>query len=156
MIYSNQNSIPFGRGCFLFSPRGWVNSLPSFYYIRSMKKLFLLLFLISSKTYCQEIPFKIIGGDIEWQKVFDEDLNIEPQTIFFRKPSELGGQYINTCQQADLYVDKKDGKTRLRVRNFLFKLPPLFPEFELVASVALTRKGFKKSFINININYKIC
>ena len=102
---------------------------------------------MSLSAYTQETPFKIIGGDIEWQKVYEEDLNIEPQTIFFRKPSKLAGLYINTCQQADLYVDKKDGRTRLRIRNFLFKMPPLFPELELVASVATTKKGFRKSFI---------
>ncbi len=84
----------------------------------------------------------------EMQKVYEEDLNIEPQTIFFKKPSKIAGQYITNCSQADLYVDRKDGRTRLRVRNFLFKLPPTFPELELVASIALNRKGFKKNFIN--------
>mgnify|MGYP006906293961 CR=1 FL=1 len=114
-----------------------------------MKKLFITLtFLISTNAYCQEIPFEIIGGDIEWQKVYEEDLNIEPQTIFFKKPSKIAGQYITNCSQADLYVDRKDGRTRLRVRNFLFKIPPTFPELELVASIALNRKGFKKNFIN--------
>lgn len=27
-------------------------------------------------------------------------------------------------------------------------MPPLFPDFELVASIALNKKGFRKSFIN--------
>ena len=51
MIYSNQNSIPFDRGCFLFLQGGGLIP-PSFYYIRSMKKLLLfpLLFLVFACT----------------------------------------------------------------------------------------------------------
>lgn len=114
-----------------------------------MKKLILLLIFSTTLVGQNEAGnFKITGGDIEWQKVYEEDLDIEPQTIFFKKPSKIAGQYITNCSQADLYVDRKDGRTRLRVRNFLFKIPPTFPELELVASIALNRKGFKKNFIN--------
>ena len=74
--------------------------------------------------------------------MYEKDLNIEPQTIFFSKPSKLGGIYINRCEQADLYVEKKDGRTRLRVKKFLFK-----PDLERVATIALTKKGFRKSFV---------
>ena len=52
-----------------------------------MKKLFITFtFLFTTNVHFQEIPFEIIGGEIEWQKVYEEDLNIEPQTIFFKKP----------------------------------------------------------------------
>ena len=106
------------------------------------KTVIVIALLICLNAYCQEIPFKIVGGDIEWQKVYEKDLNIEPQTIFFSKPSKLGGIYINRCEQADLYVEKKDGRTRLRVKKFLFK-----PDLERVATIALTKKGFRKSFV---------
>ncbi|MBF12511.1 MAG: hypothetical protein CMC63_10095 [Flavobacteriaceae bacterium] len=113
-----------------------------------MKKIIIAFtFLICTNAYSQEIPFKIIDGDIEWEELYAEDLDIESQTIFFTAPNKKGGEYVNKCEQADLYVYKKNGITRLRVRNFMFIVPPTFPELERVANIAINEKGFKKHFI---------
>lgn len=109
--------------------------------------------MFTTNAYCQEIPFKMIGGDIEWQQVYEEDLNIEPQTIFFTRPEKTTGIgiYIVFCEQADLYVDRKDGRTRLRVRNFQYRPPTLGGSGDLsrVATVAIkaNKKEFRKSFV---------
>ena len=112
------------------------------------KKLILLIiniFYISA--YTQKIPFKIIDGDIEWQETYEEDLKIKPQTIYFTEPKKKGGQYINKCFKADLFVHKKNGITSLRVRNFMFLIPPAFPEEERVSNIAINKKGFKELFV---------
>ena len=109
----------------------------------------ILLFLISINCYAQEIPFKIIGGDIEWSKVYDKDLNIEPQLVYFKQSKKYtGGLYIQTATTAELIVDRKDGRTRLRLRNFRYHAPPLIKTEQLIGSVAINAKGvFRKSFI---------
>lgn len=108
-----------------------------------------LSILISINSFTQEIPFKIIGGDIEWSKVYDKELNIEPQQVSFKQAKKnKGGLYIQTATTAELMVDRKDGRTRLRLRNFRYHSPPLTTSEELIGSVAINGKGeFRKSFI---------
>ena len=77
MIYLNQNSIPFGRGCFLYFSKGVdFNSLLPFLYISSMKKILLLplIFIFSSlngqvrfdtETYVDDSKNKRISGTYE-------------------------------------------------------------------------------------------
>ena len=87
-----------------------------------MKKYLIILIItnVYQFVYAQKIPFKIIDGDIEWQETYEEDLKIKPQTIYFTEPKKKGGQYINKCFKADLFVYKKNGITSLKVRNFMF------------------------------------
>ena len=115
-----------------------------------MKKclIMLIVFIVYQGVYTQKIPFKIINGDIEWQETYEEDLKIKPQTIYFTEPKKKGGQYINKCFKADLFVYKKNGITSLKVRNFMFLIPPAFPEEERVSNIALNKKGFKELFVN--------
>ena len=120
-----------------------------------MKKLILLLIFSTTLVGQNEAGnFKITGGDIECQKVYEEDLDIEPQTIFFAKPDKTlkVGVYIASLEQADLYVDRKDGRTRLRVRNFLYRPQTLAVSVDLERAsniaIKLNRKGFRKSFID--------
>ena len=108
----------------------------------------LIVFIVYQGVYTQKIPFKIINGDIEWQETYEEDLKIKPQTIYFTEPKKKGGQYINKCFKADLFVYKKNGITSLKVRNFMFLIPPAFPEEERVSNIALNKKGFKELFVN--------
>ena len=114
-----------------------------------MKKclIMLIVFIVYQGVYTQKIPFKIINGDIEWQETYEEDLKIKPQTIYFTEPKKKGGQYINKCFKADLFVYKKNGITSLKVRNFMFLIPPAFPEEERVSNIALNIKGFKELFV---------
>jgi len=114
-----------------------------------MKKYFIILIItnVYQFVYTQKIPFKIIGGDIEWQETYEEDLKIKPQTIYFAEPKKKGGQYINKCFKADLFVYKKNGITSLKVRNFMFLIPPAFPEEERVSNIALNNNGFKELFV---------
>ena len=108
----------------------------------------LIVFIVYQGVYTQKIPFKIINGDIEWQETYEEDLKIKPQTIYFTDPKKKGGQYINKCFKADLFVYKKNGITSLKVRNFMFLIPPAFPEEERVSNIALNNNnGFKELFV---------
>ena len=114
-----------------------------------MKK-YLIIFIttmVYQIGYTQKIPFKIIDGEIEWQERYEEDLKIKSQTIYFAEPKKKGGQYINKCFKADLFVHKKNGITSLKVRNFMFLIPPVFPEEERVSKIALNKNGFKELFV---------
>ena len=86
-----------------------------------MKKclIMLIVFIVYQGVYTQKIPFKIINGDIEWQETYEEDLKIKPQTIYFTEPKKKGGQYINKCFKADLFVYKKNeiGKIYREILN---------------------------------------
>ena len=114
-----------------------------------MKKYLIILIItnVYQFLYTQKIPFKIIDGDIEWKETYEEDLKIKPQTIYFTEPKKKGGQYINKCFKADLFVHKKNGITSLKVRNFMFLIPPAFPEEERVSNIALNNTGFKELFV---------
>ena len=114
-----------------------------------MKKYFIILIItnVYQFVYTQKIPFKIIDGDIEWQETYEEELKIKPQTIYFAEPKKKGGQYINKCFKADLFVYKKNGITSLKVRNFMFLIPPAFPEEERVSNIALNKNSFKELFL---------
>ena len=81
-----------------------------------MKKclIMLIVFIVYQGVYTQKIPFKIINGDIEWQETYEEDLKIKPQTIYFTEPKKKGGQYINKCFKADLFVYKKKWNNKLK------------------------------------------
>tara|TARA_B100000575_G_C23046814_1_gene602549 strand:- start:744 stop:1157 length:414 start_codon:yes stop_codon:yes gene_type:complete len=114
-----------------------------------MKKFLVILIItnVCQFVYTQKIPFKIIDGDIEWQETYEEDLKIKPQTIYFTEPKKKGGQYINKCFKADLFVHKKNGITTLKIRNFMFLIPPAFPEEERVSNIALNKNSFKELFL---------
>ena len=114
-----------------------------------MKKYLIILIttMVYQIGYTQKIPFKIIDGEIEWQERYEEDLKIKSQTIYFAEPKKKGGQYINKCFKADLFVHKKNGITSLKVRNFMFLIPPVFPEEERVSKIALNKNGFKELFV---------
>ncbi len=42
---------------------------------------------------------------------------------------------------------KKNGITSLKVRNFMFLIPPAFPEEERISNIALNKNGFKELFV---------
>jgi hypothetical protein len=87
-----------------------------------MKKL--LLFLLLAPVLCfgqTEIGnFKIKDGQVIWQKVYEEDLQIESQNLKLQAiglPVMTTTFWLTDISGADLVVEKKDGRTRLTVRK---------------------------------------
>lgn len=87
-----------------------------------MKKL--LLFLLLAPVLCfgqTEIGnFKIKDGQVIWQKVYEEDLQIESQNLKLQAiglPVMTTTIWLRDISGADLIVEKKDGRTRLTVRK---------------------------------------
>ena len=87
-----------------------------------MKKLLLLLLLAPVLCFGQtEIGnFKIKDGQVIWQKVYEEDLQIESQKLKLQAiglPVMTTTFWLTDISGADLVVEKKDGRTRLTVRK---------------------------------------
>ena len=90
--------------------------------MNKMKKL--LLFLLLAPVLCfgqTEIGnFKIKDGQVIWQKVYEEDLQIESQNLKLQAiglPVMTTTIWLRDISGADLIVEKKDGRTRLTVRK---------------------------------------
>ena len=86
-----------------------------------MKKLLFLLIPFLGLSQITELGnFKIVNGQVIWQKVYDKDLKIESQDL---KLQALGLKnfntppYIRDISGAELVVEKKDGRTRLTVKK---------------------------------------
>ena len=86
-----------------------------------MKKLlFLLIPFLGLSQITESGNFKIVNGQVIWQKVYDKDLKIESQDL---KLQALGLKnfntplYIRDISGAELVVEKKDGRTRLTVKK---------------------------------------
>lgn len=87
-----------------------------------MKKLLLLLLIAPVLGFGQtEIgSFKIKDGQVIWQKVYEEDLQIESQKLKLQAiglPVMTTTFWLTDISGADLVVEKKDGRTRLTVRK---------------------------------------
>lgn len=87
-----------------------------------MKKLLLFLLLAPVFGFGQtEIGnFKIKDGQVIWQKVYEEDLQIESQKLKLQAiglPVMTTTIWLRDISGADLIVEKKDGRTRLTVRK---------------------------------------
>ena len=87
-----------------------------------MKKLLLFLLLAPVLGFGQtEIGnFKIKDGQVIWQKVYEEDLQIESQNLKLQAiglPVMTTTIWLRDISGADLIVEKKDGRTRLTVRK---------------------------------------
>ena len=65
------------------------------------------------------LNFKIQSGEIIWQRIYNDSLNISSQDLIL-KPTGLPFSttiYLKQVSQAKLIVNHKDGRTRLTVRN---------------------------------------
>jgi hypothetical protein len=88
-----------------------------------MKKIFLLLLFLPVLGFGQitEIgDFKIVNGQIIWQKVYDKDLKIESQDLKLQAvglPVMTTTFWLSDISGAELVVEKKDGRTRLTVKK---------------------------------------
>lgn len=64
--------------------------------------------------------FKIENGLIMWQKVYEEDLNLESQKLSLQAidlPTMTTNQWLKDISGAELVVEKKDGRTRVTVKK---------------------------------------
>lgn len=87
-----------------------------------MKKLLIILLIAPVLCFGQiEIGnFKIKDGHVIWQKVYEEDLQIESQNLKLQAiglPVMTTTFWLTDISGADLVVEKKDGRTRLTVRK---------------------------------------
>ena len=86
-----------------------------------MKKLLIILIPFFGFSQITEIgDFKIVNGQIIWQKVYDKDLKIESQDLKLQAVGLKAFEtppYIRDISGAQLVVEKKDGRTRLTVKK---------------------------------------
>ena len=86
-----------------------------------MKQLIILLLFIPLVSFGQTVvgDFKIDNGEIIWQKIYDDSLNITSQDLVL-KPIGLPFSttiYLKQVSKAKLIVNHKDNRTRLTVRD---------------------------------------
>tara|TARA_B100001057_G_scaffold192571_1_gene193488 strand:- start:498 stop:962 length:465 start_codon:yes stop_codon:yes gene_type:complete len=90
-----------------------------------MKKLITLLFFFATTIIYSQTEignFKIKDGRLIWQKVYDENLNLESQDLKLRAvglPKMTTTFFIQDISGAKLKVQKKDGRTRLTVSEMI-------------------------------------
>ena len=86
-----------------------------------MKKLLFLLIPFLGFSQITELGnFKIVNGQVIWQKVYDKDLKIESQDLKLQAlglPSMTTTFWLSDISGAELVVEKKDGRTRLTVKK---------------------------------------
>lgn len=120
-----------------------------------MKKIFVIILLgfLSSSVFAQtEIGnFKIVDGKVIWQKVFEQDLEIESQDVELRAvglPLMTTTFWLSDIAGAKLKVDKKDGRTRLTFSD-IFSISSTKLDFGQV------EQNVKPSYLNeIYVNNK--
>lgn len=125
-----------------------------------VKKIVLLGILFFSSDIiaqaAEHLNFKIINGEIVWQKVFSEDLNLNDRELYL----EAGGRHLMTdtfwfsaLQGATLNVKKQDGKTWLIVRKIYANTRSnssgltFFQEKQMASEVYLENGSLNRQFI---------
>tara|TARA_R100001480_G_scaffold36892_2_gene49617 strand:+ start:600 stop:1076 length:477 start_codon:yes stop_codon:yes gene_type:complete len=87
-----------------------------------MKKLILLLLFIPLVSFSQTAlgDFKIVDGEIVWQKVYKEKLEIESQDITLKAtglPKLTTTIWLQNMEGAKLIAEHKDGRTRVTIKD---------------------------------------
>ena len=87
-----------------------------------MKKLLLLLLFIPLISFSQTAlgDFKIVDGEIIWQKVYEEKIEIESQDIILKAtgyPRMTTTMWLKDLQGAKLIAEHKDGRTRITIKD---------------------------------------
>ena len=84
-----------------------------------MKELILLLIFSTTLVAQTEVGnFKIVDEEIIWQKVYEEDLQIESQDIELRAvglPTMTTTFWLTDIAGAKMKVQKKEGRTRITI-----------------------------------------
>jgi hypothetical protein len=113
-----------------------------------MKKLLLLsVLLIFAFSYGQG-NFKITSNDeLVWEKILNENIEIDSQTISLKSTSK-SVVYLRNNLSAELIVQHKGERTRLYVKNIKRRTFDIDAE-EDVEDIVINKKGvFRKFFIS--------
>ena len=118
-----------------------------------MKKLILLLLFIPLVSFGQG-NFRITSnGELVWEKIVDEILDIDSQTINLRKTTNKV-IYLRDIHSAELTVQHKGNRTRLYLKNIKVKTN-LDDEPENIDDVVINKKGMFKKFFISRGDYKL-
>ena len=100
-----------------------------------MKKLYIILLLLvaGAANAQQESYFKYSPEGIIWQKVYQDSLTFDSQTINiimknkkkYKKSGWIGLQW-QFMDKADVVVEHKDNKTRVTIKNITLKAHSLY------------------------------
>ena len=85
-----------------------------------MKKLIFLLLPLFAFSQTVIGDFKITDGEIIWQKVYDEGLEIESQEIKLKAtglPRMTTTFFLQNLEGATLVAEHKDGRTRVTIKD---------------------------------------
>jgi len=85
-----------------------------------MKKLILLLIPLVSFGQTVVGDFKIVDGEIIWQKIYQERLEIESQEIKLKAtglPSFTTTFFLQNLEGATLVAEHKDERTRITIKD---------------------------------------
>ena len=86
---------------------------------------------------------KTANNELVWEKIYDEHLDIDSQTIKFTGGNNKMPLYIRDLFSAELVVKHKDNKTRLYVKNILSST---FGVSDISSTVINQKKGTWKNF----------
>jgi hypothetical protein len=113
-----------------------------------MRKLLLLSALLTLSFSYGQGYFKITSNnELVWEKILDENIEIESQTISLKSTSKSAA-YLRNIRSAELIVQHKGERTRLYIKNIKQRTYDIDRE-EDVENIVINKKGaFKKFFIS--------
>jgi hypothetical protein len=113
-----------------------------------MKKLLLLSALLIFACSYGQGKFKITSNnELVWEKILNENIEIESQTISLKSTSK-SVVYLRNNLSAELIVQHKGERTRLYVKNIKRRTFDIDAE-EYIEDIVINKKGvFKKFFIS--------
>ena len=113
-----------------------------------MKKLLLLSALLILACSYGQGNFRITSNnELVWEKILDENIEIESQTISLKSTSKKT-VYLRDIKSAELIVQHNGERTRLYVKNIKQKSFDVDRE-ENVEDIVINKKGvFRKFFIS--------
>lgn len=113
-----------------------------------MRKLLLLSALLTLSFSYGQGYFKITSNnELVWEKILDENIEIESQTISLKSISKSRA-YLRNIHSADLIVQHKGERTRFYVKNIKQRTYDIDRE-EDVENIVINNKGtFRKFFIS--------
>ena len=114
--------------------------------------LFLFALLVFASSYGQG-NFKITSNnELVWEKIIDENIEIKSQTISLKSTSNRVA-YLRDIKSAELFVEHKEERTRLYVKNIKQKSFDIDRE-ENVEDIVINKKGVFRNFFISKGDYK--
>jgi hypothetical protein len=113
-----------------------------------MKKLLLLSALLIFACSYGQGNFKITSNnELVWEKILNEHIEIESQTISLKRTSK-SSVYLRHIKSAELFVQHKGERTRLYVKNIKQRTFDIDREEGVENTVISKKGGFRKFFIS--------